>query len=643
MMAEALPQIVWTADPSGWLDYYNTRWFEYTGLTLEQTQGWGWGPVLHPDDLQKCVDRWTEAFTTGVPYEIQYRFRRASDGVYRWHLGRALPVRGAKGEILKWIGTCTDIHDQIEAAEALRKWELVFRHSAWGVMIADADTTTIQVANPALERMHGYEPGEMTGLSLIETLASEEQPRFVQNVIEVAAAGRVVYESVHLRKDGSRFPVLIDATAVRDANGRVQYRVANYLDLTQRREAEAARQRAEARFRSVQDASPDTFVLCDVVRGADGSMIDGRVAYLNPAAQRMFEQGEQSLIGASLEDLFPGVLTSERFATYALVDRTGEIAEFVIFHALFGRWLRLVVLKVDDAIGIIGTDVTAHREAETVLRRSRDDLERLVADRTRELHAARDIAIRANQAKTNFLSHASHELRTPLNSVIGFSGILLKNRSGRLGADELAYAERIARNGSQLLGLVNDLLDLSKIEAGRVTLEVGPVSIFDLLHEVRESFSSRADEFGLTLVVEVPTHDGLRVGREPLPLVVTSDEQRLRQILLNLVGNAVKYTVTGGVVIRAIADDMGQASRIDVSDSGPGIDPARIRTIFEPFVVGDAIAQFDDATGLGLAIARGLCDMLGFELTVMSVVGKGTTFSVHLTDQAEGRVSVTPD
>ena len=116
-LANAIPQIVWTANPDGWLDYYNDCWVAYTGMSVEQTQGWGWAPVLHPDDLQRCVDAWKHSVDTGEPYEIEYRFRRASDGSYRWHLGRALPVRDAAGKIRKWFGTCTDIQDQKDAIE----------------------------------------------------------------------------------------------------------------------------------------------------------------------------------------------------------------------------------------------------------------------------------------------------------------------------------------------------------------------------------------------------------------------------------------------------------------------------------------------------------------------------------------------
>ena len=120
-LADSMPQIVWTSTPDGNLNYYNQRWFDYTGMTLEETLGWGWQPVLHPDDLQRCIDRWTHSITTGAPYEVEYRFKRASDGVFRWHLGRALPRRNEAGEIIQWAGTCTDIDDFKQTQDALLK------------------------------------------------------------------------------------------------------------------------------------------------------------------------------------------------------------------------------------------------------------------------------------------------------------------------------------------------------------------------------------------------------------------------------------------------------------------------------------------------------------------------------------------
>ena len=118
-LADAMPLIVWTAQPNGESNYYNQQWFNYTGMTLEETKGWGWQPVVHPDDLRHCIDRWSQTLRTGEPYEIDYRFKR-TDGTYRWHLGRALPVRDQQGKIVSWVGTCTDIDDQKRVESALK-------------------------------------------------------------------------------------------------------------------------------------------------------------------------------------------------------------------------------------------------------------------------------------------------------------------------------------------------------------------------------------------------------------------------------------------------------------------------------------------------------------------------------------------
>jgi PAS domain S-box-containing protein len=149
-LADAMPQIVWTARPDGYLDYYNQRWFEYTGMTLEQTQGWGWQPVLHPEDVEHCLKRWAKAVETGEAYEIEYRFRRASDGSYRWHLGRGVPMRDESGAIIKWFGTATDIDDRKRAEESLR---FIAQASEMLASSLDYETTLMSVAQLAVPRL----------------------------------------------------------------------------------------------------------------------------------------------------------------------------------------------------------------------------------------------------------------------------------------------------------------------------------------------------------------------------------------------------------------------------------------------------------------------------------------------------------
>jgi len=188
-MAEALPVIVWTASPDGQLEYYNQSWLSYTGMTIAETRGWGWTPVLHSDDRQTCVDRWTEACRSGKPYDIEVRLKRASDGTYRWHLGRALPVRDASGCIVKWFGTCTDIDDQRRAREALleTQQELEVRVNA---RTAELATSNEQKTSLLREVHHRVKNNLQMISSLVSLQARQAQSAEAQaNLLEVQ--GRV--------------------------------------------------------------------------------------------------------------------------------------------------------------------------------------------------------------------------------------------------------------------------------------------------------------------------------------------------------------------------------------------------------------------------------------------------------------------
>ncbi len=247
-------------------------------------------------------------------------------------------------------------------------------------------------------------------------------------------------------------------------------------------------------------------------------------------------------------------------------------------------------------------DVTAQKRAEEVLRR-----------------AAREAEADSRQ-KSVFLANMSHELRTPLNAVIGFSNILRKNREDVLGERDLEYLDRIVSNGEHLLMLIDDLLDLSKIEAGRMDVVTEQVKVNEVIRDAVQSLELQARRKKIELRAEIPD--------EIQPL--EADEQRLRQVLLNLVGNAVKFTSEGSVVVRVHAEpDTGRPLRIDVDDTGIGIPEVRLQHIFDAFQqVDSSTARRFGGTGLGLTISRSLCQLMGFELTARSQEGKGSTFIV---------------
>ena len=253
------------------------------------------------------------------------------------------------------------------------------------------------------------------------------------------------------------------------------------------------------------------------------------------------------------------------------------------------------------------------------------ELEQKVRDRTTQLEAALRAAESANRAKSEFLAAMSHELRTPLNSVIGFTNVLLKNKADNLLPQDLAYLQRIVSNGSHLLELINGILDLSKVEAGKMEVSLGEVAIERVIFETMEQLEGR---FVGTAVLP-------RISMPPRLRAIQSDEQKLRQVLINLIGNAIKFTEQGTVTVAVHVDEREVPVRIDVTDTGIGIPPQRLASIFDSFEQGDvSMRRRFGGTGLGLTISRAVCRLLGYRLTVVSEVGVGSTFSVLLDQSA---------
>ena len=242
-------------------------------------------------------------------------------------------------------------------------------------------------------------------------------------------------------------------------------------------------------------------------------------------------------------------------------------------------------------------------------------------DESAELDEASQGTEEADRAKVDFLDRMSHELRTPLNSVLGFTNVLLKNRKLESSPQELDYLQRIRLNGMHLLDLVDGLLDLHRIEKGEMTVTLKDVDLGSLIEDTMAQLEMKDD---------VTAHFVLPPDLDP----VRADESRLRQVLINLVGNAVKFTDEGSITVRVDAEG-GTVQRIHVEDTGIGIPPDRIEAIFMAFEQGDgAKTRAQQGAGLGLAISRALCEMMGMQLSVESVLGEGSTFTITLTPPA---------
>ena len=239
----------------------------------------------------------------------------------------------------------------------------------------------------------------------------------------------------------------------------------------------------------------------------------------------------------------------------------------------------------------------------------------------RDVVEARDRATRASDAKSGFLASMSHELRTPLGAIIGFTNVLRKNKRGNLLPADLQYLDRINTAGTHLLGVINQILDLAKLESGKLEIRTAPTDVRGVVTEVAQLLEGQAAAKSLALTVEVPAS----------AVVAEVDAENLKRVLINLAGNALKFTDAGSVTLRLVRATSDRRARVDVVDTGIGIPADRLGAIFHPFEqAGPDTAKSHGGTGLGLSISRTLCAAMGCGLSVESVVGAGSTFSIEL-------------
>ena len=390
-------------------------------------------------------------------------------------------------------------------------------------------------------------------------------------------------------------------------------------EIVERQHAEEAARASEHFLDSIIENIPDVIFVKDAATL--------RFVRFNKAGERLLGYRREELIGKSVHDLFP----AEEAAFFALKDREVLESQQMVdvpeepAHTRHGlRLVHTMKIPILDARGEpqfllgISRDITEQRRAEEELRRYREHLEDMIRERTAELAIAKERADAANQAKSGFLAHMSHELRTPLNGILGYAQILKRDKS--LGQRQIERVAVIQHSGEHLLAIINDLLDMAKIEAGRAELIPSDIRLDGFIDFIAETIQVKATEKGLGFACEMA---------RDLPAGVRVDEKRLRQVLLNLLSNAIKFTEEGTVRLR-VSCLPPERLRFEVEDTGIGIDEARLEALFRPFEqVSDAQHRFG-GTGLGLAISRQLVRLMGGEIHVDSRLGVGSTFSFEL-------------
>lgn len=394
-----------------------------------------------------------------------------------------------------------------------------------------------------------------------------------------------------------------------------------------------ARRHALERERRDEERRENELAFSAMAEGAIITDAEGTILWVNDAFCAIYNFDKDEVIGKN-----PRILKSGRHDDAVYRDLwqqlktighwRGELWNKRKSGEIFPEEISIRALRGSDGqirryISIF-SDITERKRSEEELREYREHLEELVRQRTEELTVARDMAEAANRSKSIFLANMSHELRTPLNAVIGFSQLMDKDAS--LSEKQQRNIEVINRSGNHLLTLINDVLELSKIESGKMQLTLEEASPAELLREVSEMMRVRAEQAGLSLLLEIPE----------LPPVVLLDTVKLRQVLLNLLSNAIKFTRHGGVTlsVETLPAEAGKARlKFTTSDTGIGIAPEDLQRIFEPFEQAGSASSNQAGTGLGLTISRQYLHMMDSELAVTSTPGQGSSFSFALTAQ----------
>ena len=540
-----------------------------------------------------------------------------------------MPLRSFGGEIIGVLGTYIDITERKRVEEELQESEARYKQivetANEGIMIMD-DQFRYTFVNQKLADMLGYRAEEMLGLPVTSFLFEEDIPDH-RAMMEIRASGTgAQYERRHRRKDGSCCWTIVSATSLKDEAGRFAGSFAMLTDITKRKQAEKDLKTSEERYR----------LLVDNIREIIFVTQDNKIKYVNPQALEMTGYSEKEFMSRPFtEFIYPddrelvlrnyykrlnGESTPQGYS-FRTLNRYGEI-----------RCAELKAFKIfwEDRPATLNfiNDITERKHAEQELQQINQDLKIAVEQANESAEHAQQMAAKAelaNAAKSEFLSNMSHEIRTPMNAVIGMTNLLLCED---LKPGQKEYVETIRNSGEALLTIINNILDLSKIEGRMMKLELQPFALQSTIKESLDLIEAIAPEKGLKTAYDTDKNT---------PTVILGDPTRLRQILVNLLSNAVKFTEKGGVVIsvssRKLEEDNYEI-HFAVKDTGIGIPEDKLGCLFQQFSQVDAsTTRKYGGTGLGLVISKKLVEMMKGKIWVESEVGKGSTF--HFTIQAK--------
>ncbi len=611
-LADNIPQLTWMARPNGEVYWYNRRWYDYTGMDPADAQGQSWRNFHHPDHAERAATQFVLAVKNGEPWEDTFPLR-GKDGRYRWFLSRAVPIRNRDGELVRWFGTNTDITEQREAelrlAEAERRLQLALKSGRIGAWSWDYQSDIVE-ADPRLLEIFGAIGDEPVTM---QKLFGRIHPDDLPHVNEVVAKAQR-----ELGEYDAEFRIIMPWGEVRWAVARGSvalktselglYMVGVTWDITDRKMAEEALRETEERYRLAARATNDAIWDWDLLK--DEILWNEAVCTLfgyceeevDPSGSWWKEHIHPEDRAQVVHDIHKVIEGDEDhwYQEYRFQRADGSYA--MILDR--GFMLRDGAGKPMRMIGAM-QDITARKLFED------------------ELAAAKEAAEEANRAKSQFIANMSHELRTPLSAVIGYCEMLEEEAEDMGVGTMLDDLRKINGNARHLLSLINDVLDISKIEAGKMEIHPEDFAVEPLIDEIADTVQALVTKKSNELILR----KGPNLGQ------MHSDPVKLRQCLFNLLSNASKFTEHGQITLSLdrVAIDGRDWLEFRVSDTGIGMTSEQLAKLFERFTQADtSTTRRFGGTGLGLSITKAFCTMLGGDIAVESQAGKGSTFTMRL-------------
>jgi PAS domain S-box-containing protein len=506
--------------------------------------------------------------------------------------------------------------------------DAIFNSANFSSIATDAQGV-IQIFNVGAERMLGYKAEEVVdkitpaGISdaqeviaraaaLSVELDTPITPGFEALVFKASRGIEDIYELTYIRKDGSRFPAIVSVTALRDAQDKVIGYLLIGTDNTARKQVEAEQARLDQRLRDQQfytrsliESNIDALMTTDPL---------GIISDVNQQMEALTGCTRDELIGAPFKNYFTDPERAQAAITRVLLE--GKVTNYELTaHARDGK---------ETVVSYNAT--TFHdrdRKLQGVFAAARDVTERkqfehALQENNVELAGAKAAAEKANLAKSEFLSSMSHELRTPLNAVLGFAQLMASDTPPPSAAQKMSI-DQILQAGWYLLRLINEILDLAMIESGKVTMSREAMSLTDVLQDCQAMIEPQAQQRGIQMTF--PRFDDL--------FYVHADRTRVKQVMINLLANAIKYNRDGGSVIVDCAMSGENRVRVSVTDTGAGLAPEQVAQLFQPFNRLGKEASTEEGTGIGLVVTKQLVELMGGEIGVVSNVGVGSVFWVE--------------